>query len=517
MSELKSNLKNLKFSLEFPQIYLTNSFDAIINEIDLAAEKEILEINTRNHCPNKIALINSQRSQMVDKLKGHLTRLISEIQLSDSRKSLLENSLKLIESELENLYIQNKSDLTNLFYQVRFDLERIVFNNQTVLFLSNRILQGNEFGTLVFLQDEFIGSKGIQYLKKTLQASEETIIPNFSDELLNAFCLREIIQKPDNFIIEAFLDNSQRKKLVFFENVTQQTNETNWTLYKINNIQPDTFQQFNSLEVVDLSSQLLEKIDQGLFSGLVNLKRISLFANHLLNEIAQGSFNGLNKMESLNLGINHLQTLEEDLFQTMPNLSTICLSHNQLGNSENIFKNLHNLKAVMLSNNQFTEINSLLFNCLKSLKIIDFSNNNISFVSSEVFKDTPNIEILDLSFNQIDSINPTIISSIPNLKLFNLKRNRLKSIDEAIFSGSKRLEVIDLSENKVELIEPGLFNGLNKLKLLYLNSNVIKQVHSDLFIDAVSLERVDLSNNPIEEFDQSEFKGLSKEVEVLYV
>lgn len=107
--------------------------------------------------------------------------------------------------------------------------------------------------------------------------------------------MRELIQKPDDFIIEAFLDNSRREKLVFFENVTQPTNFTNWTLYKISNIKPDTFHQFKSLEVIDLSSQLLEKIDQGLFSGLVNLKRISLCGNRL-NEIAKNSFEGNMKL-----------------------------------------------------------------------------------------------------------------------------------------------------------------------------------------------------------------------------
>lgn len=169
MYDLKAWLKDLKFSLKFPQIHLTSTFDAITNEIDLAAEKEIFEIDSSRHLiqdvDSKITLINSERTRMIEKIKEHSSALIGNVQVSETKKNLLENSVKIIESELKNLFSQNIAEMENLLYEVYFDLERVIFNNQTVVFLSKEILDGNQFGTLIFVQDEFIGTKGIQYLK----------------------------------------------------------------------------------------------------------------------------------------------------------------------------------------------------------------------------------------------------------------------------------------------------------------------------------------------------------------
>lgn len=221
-------------------------------------------------------------------------------------------------------------------------------------------------------------------------------------------------------------------------------------------------------------------------------------------------------MESINLGSNQLATVDDNFFQNLPNITTIVLSNIQLKQCGNIFAGCIELKAVLLSHNLFTALDTPLFHNLPALKIVDFKNNNLSYMAPDVFANSMNIEILDLSNNQLSTLDENVLFSCPNLKLINVRGNRLSMLSGRMFSKCTGLEKIDLSENQLETVD-GLFDGLEVLKLLYLNDNKLTFIRLDLFRDNQLLDRVSLTNNPLGAFDPKVLTGMSKGVEVLYI
>ena len=110
---------------------------------------------------------------------------------------------------------------------------------------------------------------------------------------MNAFCLRDLIENSLEFLLELSLNNSCRKRLKFYKPISREevSAKTNWLKYQICSVEPGTFSKLTSLEEIDLSNQMLAKIDVNLFKNLTCLKKINLSGNKL-DELSPHIFQG---------------------------------------------------------------------------------------------------------------------------------------------------------------------------------------------------------------------------------
>jgi hypothetical protein len=116
--------------------------------------------------------------------------------------------------------------------------------------------------------------------------------------------------------------------------------------------------------------------------------------------------------------------------------------------------------------------------------------------------------IVDLQIERIDSHAFHHFKHLTDLRLNGLG---LASVDTHAFAGLRKLESLDLSMNKLERVEDETFGHLDNLRTLSLYENKIKRLQPRLFVKLSRLLSLSLSRNPIDEvFHEDTFSGLDK-------
>ncbi|XP_013382062.1 platelet glycoprotein V-like [Lingula anatina] len=95
----------------------------------------------------------------------------------------------------------------------------------------------------------------------------------------------------------------------------------------IDRLYPWDFTGLSRLETLDLYSNKISVIENGTLSDLVNLRTLTLSENHLTH-LSEGIFNGLVNLEILNLFGNNLKTMAENIFIPLRNLASVDLESN---------------------------------------------------------------------------------------------------------------------------------------------------------------------------------------------
>ncbi|KAJ9574685.1 hypothetical protein L9F63_008146, partial [Diploptera punctata] len=200
-------------------------------------------------------------------------------------------------------------------------------------------------------------------------------------------------------------------------------------------------------------------------------------------------------LKSLDLSNNGIYTIQDDIFELMPNLQSLFLHENKL------------------------EILPSSIALLKNLEVLDASSNFVLATNNNgmsIFKNLSNLHWLNLSY--------TPLIKLQSLKLFdqrnssellglNLRRCNLviseKDID--FFDHMSSLVELDLSENQLSSIPVHMFRSLTKLRKLILGSNRFLQLNLNLKYTR-KLELLDLSNNKFVELNQINIEGNISEI-----
>lgn len=159
------------------------------------------------------------------------------------------------------------------------------------------------------------------------------------------------------------------------------------------------------------------------------------------------------------------------------------------------FTRVQNVQQILLPemiHNGLSIADSLQEFCWKTVKTVDFSNNDIWTIDSAM-KLVPNAEEVNLSENRLRTV--ANLSSLPHLSHLNLSGNLIESVKDWHMTLGN-LESLSLSYNKLKSLE-GL-SRLRSLKILDLSSN---QIESFDEIDEVAklpvIEQVSLNGNPV--------------------
>ncbi|XP_056290547.1 transforming growth factor beta activator LRRC33 [Pseudoliparis swirei] len=287
-------------------------------------------------------------------------------------------------------------------------------------------------------------------------------------------------------------------------------------------------ENLTSLEYLDLSGNLLQRLDETSFRDLPQLKELDLQRN-IMYEI-EGAFDSNPKLQRLNLAFNYLLCLTD--FH-MTQLVVLNASHNfiewfitrqdvndtfqletlDLSNNKMLFfpflPDHSHLRTLYLSHNSVSFYEHLADNSSypNSTTTVEFYNmkkytGNVTaqLWDESLHGDISSVEILDLRGNQVEYFPNGFIQKMPALSRLQMCTNCLESLNLTAEQFSGSLYELDLSNNRLSQIvaDRDALTALGNLTYLNLSLNNLERLPSGLFSSLQSLRSVDLSYNNVD-------------------
>ncbi|KAM9487695.1 transforming growth factor beta activator LRRC33 [Clarias gariepinus] len=287
----------------------------------------------------------------------------------------------------------------------------------------------------------------------------------------------------------------------------------------------ELLQNLTSLEFLDLSRNVLLRLDEYTFRDLYQLKELNLERNNLFE--IDTAFDHLKKLTRLNLAFNSLPCLtkfdmtqlvvlnashnliewfisNQDLNETFE-LETLDLSDNQLLYFP-FLPNNNRIKTLLLPNNQIRFLgdlsNNTFVNWTSSVVFYNLgknaSNVTADLWSDDLHGDVSSVELLDLSVNQLRYFPLGFFLKMPHLHWLRIRGNCLESLNLTEDLPVSIYE-LDVSNNRLAELHAhsSSVNELNKLSHLNLSLNNIQKLPPGVFTTFPSLSIVDLSYNTV--------------------
>jgi Leucine-rich repeat (LRR) protein/GTPase SAR1 family protein len=305
------------------------------------------------------------------------------------------------------------------------------------------------------------------------------------------------------------LDLSFKKLTEIPEAVLQLTHLEELNLYG-NEIQiiPDTLRQLPLLRRLDICGNPIEQLSD--INGLILDYDIFLAQRHhltpahivclQLRSISDEIVNdllSLPQLTSLDLSRNQLSTLPES-FGKLTQLTSLYLEDNQLSTLPESFGKLTQLTSLDLEDNRLSTLPES-FGKLTQLTSLDLSRNQLSTLP-ESFGKLAQLTSLDLRNNQLLSTLPKSFDKLTQLTSLDLSRNQLSTLPES-FGKLTQLTSLDLSSNRLSTL-PESFDKLTQLTSLDLSSNRLSTL-PESFGKLTQLTSLDLSSNRLSTLPES--------------
>ncbi|XP_065570091.1 chaoptin-like [Artemia franciscana] len=259
-----------------------------------------------------------------------------------------------------------------------------------------------------------------------------------------------------------------------------------------------------NLKFLTLSFNEIKLIESQAFSDLQKLKKLFLDDNQIVR-IGRNSFQNLDNLEVLNLEGNKVDFIAHEAFQNLPKLEELNLAYNELKNFDiDILDQVGTLATlnIDLSHNSIVNLttNGSSWSSNSNVKILDFSQNNISFIADSYFDPIrSSLTHLIFSNNQLKNISDSILRNMPHLVWLDLSKNRISNISPDSFANTKKLQYIDISNNNLEDIASDIFANHPFLRVINLSGNKIQVIPENLLKDTV-IEFFDGSRNQLIKF-----------------
>ncbi|XP_043481330.1 toll-like receptor 6 [Leptopilina heterotoma] len=265
------------------------------------------------------------------------------------------------------------------------------------------------------------------------------------------------------------------------------------------------------IKTLDLSHNLIKTLPVNAFSKLKRLNVLDLSENEI-NVIVDRAFHGLRSLRTLDLSNNRISTLPAQVFKEMVNsLKELKMGNNSISYVPNgLVANMNQLVALDLSNNLLTNngIESSAFSGLIRLVLLDLSNNKIGKLDSGLFRDLYTLQILNLRYNDIGGIPSETFSAMSNLHSLEISHNRLEYLDAHSLSGLFALSLLNMDFNLLEDIHPDAFRNCSSIQDLHLSGNMFQSVPLALK-DMRLLRTLDLGENSIRQLEKFNLEGMA--------
>ncbi|XP_050396315.1 slit homolog 2 protein [Patella vulgata] len=126
---------------------------------------------------------------------------------------------------------------------------------------------------------------------------------------------------------------------------------------------------------------------------------------------------------------------------------------------------------IRMEQNHITEIPSRVFEDMKKLRRIDFSNNQIAYLAPDAFAGLHSLSSLVLYGNKIVDLPPGVFSGLRKLQLLLLNANKITCVREDAFKDLHSLNLLSLYDNKIQSLANGSFTPLKNIQTLHLARN----------------------------------------------
>lgn len=304
------------------------------------------------------------------------------------------------------------------------------------------------------------------------------------------------------------------------------------------------FGKMQGLAEITIDNCKILRLPGNVFEGLRGLKTLKIrsmnneWSNNKELELSLGAFNGLRELHTLDLGHNNIRKIPSDLFCALENiislnltrnkikfvdelgfghkcgstLQTIDLSHNDIMSlpADSEILHLRRLTQLFLQNNKINELPGEVFSDLLSLKVVNLSDNAISYLPDGLFYNTREIREIYIQNNELETLPKRIFNRLEQLLVLDLSANKLRSdhIEDETFGGLIRLIVLDLSHNTVARITRNMFKDLFFLQILNMYNNSITFIEDNAFSPLFNLHTLNLGQNKLQAIEDHVFNGL---------
>ncbi|XP_044755379.1 carboxypeptidase N subunit 2-like [Coccinella septempunctata] len=399
-----------------------------------------------------------------------------------------------------------------------------------------------------FTYSEYYNSNGFKVTCRDIEEGQEDIIRYISAQ--NAI----ILDIKNTTLVNVRSD--------LFENVPKlkELNIEDSRIYVDGTV--DLFSKLESLQTLVMKNTVVERIGNGTFHNLLQLRTLHLenntlslmpkdslklytldsllFINNNLENVDDIPLCFLENIERINLSKNRIKTLKPDLYQCSPKKATksslnslyennhlsvesLDLSDNRITSITNAFTSFTNLNFLYLANNSISRLTDTDFENLFELEELNLRNNSISSVSLATFTKLISLREIDLSHNKIARLqlqfltkltkvdlshnkltfeNMDEVKYLPFLETLDLSYNKLKRTED-FFNEFPSLVNLNLNGNSLMLTED-MFRNLSQLETLFLRGNGITHLPGRIFNNMTSLKELDLSENKLEVIENYE-------------
>lgn len=249
-----------------------------------------------------------------------------------------------------------------------------------------------------------------------------------------------------------------------------------------------------NLRMLDIGSNMVQRIPRSTFKSLSQLRYLSLAKNRI-QTIDETSLHGLERLEILNLRDNRIMAMHEKSMQTLQDIRDLNIQGNRIELFvDDLLSNLQRLERLDLSRNNLVEVQPNSFRNTRSLRSLDISENNLRDLPESIMG-LSDLRELDVSFNRLSGLSPVILSSLRQLEELRASNNKVLGIPQGTFRDLPVLQYLDLSSNELNMMEAGSVRNLPQLQEVVLADNRLVELGDRIFEELPNLQAVHLQQN----------------------
>ncbi|XP_055307083.1 lumican-like, partial [Sitodiplosis mosellana] len=240
-----------------------------------------------------------------------------------------------------------------------------------------------------------------------------------------------------------------------------------------------------SIRCLDLSGNMLGKINETTFHSLNNLKWLYLSETNLSFAAESNPFEHLNNLKTLHISYNNLTSLNISLLS----------------------KTLSNLEEFRAAGNHIDNVLGIIHSLGSNLWALDFSQSIIGTLNLSTFERFEHLYWLNLSDTHLEhfNVNPLRVSRL------DISRNNLKRLNVDLLSHTLRsLEYFYAADNYFENTAEIIQHLESNLYELDISGNYMGKLNETTFertqnVERLSLRRTNLSISDVKPFETMQF------------
>ena len=181
------------------------------------------------------------------------------------------------------------------------------------------------------------------------------------------------------------------------------------------------FEGLTELTSLNLSNNNLTRLTRDVDSGLNDAQ-----GNDIFTDASAGIFVSLGALEELNLCDNRITSWDEG--------------------ATGVFSGLRDLETLRLCDNQITTLNDVMFDSVPDLQNLYLDGNMLEDIYRPgVFAALPDLQTLDLSDVGVSVLHPQAFSGLPNLRTLHLKDNAIGNLDPQVLAPLTSLRTLSIN------------------------------------------------------------------------